>query len=150
MQNTINASDLSKFGIEASKAETLSKKINQWLSTLSDTDCWQRITKEVLTPELDFAVHIYLYETVYTKRDIHTDPGPVWFPNEETINQTNITKLMNEVHIDSYKAFHAWSVQHFQEFWQKFYCRDIARTRLGRLLHQEPLAGFLVFAVTAF
>lgn len=42
----------------------------------------------------------------------------LWVPTEEYIQKTNIAKFMAEFNIKSVKEFHAWTVTHYEKFWQ--------------------------------
>ena len=40
-------------------------------------------------------------------------------PTKSEIEKTNIYRMMQELHIDSYADFHAWSVDNREKFWKK-------------------------------
>jgi acetyl-CoA synthetase len=43
---------------------------------------------------------------------------PAWYPDKDTLQQANITQLMQTLGIDTYAKFHQWSCQHRDKFWQ--------------------------------
>lgn len=46
-----------------------------------------------------------------------SDPTPVWFPDEKTRSESNLTQLMREVGVEDYPALHHWSVEQVDDFW---------------------------------
>ncbi len=42
----------------------------------------------------------------------------VWEPDANTIANANATKLMHEAGVDSWKALHAWSATHREDYWR--------------------------------
>jgi acetyl-CoA synthetase len=55
-----------------------------------------------------------------------------WIPTEEFIERTNIAWLIQRAGVDSYRALHAWSVQHREAFW------GTAIERLGIVFSTPP------------
>ena len=104
-------------GVEKSIAAAILPQVNQWLSSLSACECWQRLTRYVLKPDYPFSLHQLLYETTFCDWNTNQGPPPAWFPSEEQIGATHIAALMKEVKVDSYPELHVWSVQHRTEFW---------------------------------
>ena len=60
-----------------------------------------------LTPSIPFPVHQRCYETVYEGVD---DVKPMWIPSPESIQQTNIWKMMTKKGFSSFPEFYDWSV----------------------------------------
>ncbi len=108
---------LMQAGLSSSQADAFWQKITDWQATLSPTQCWQRITHELLTPQLNFRIHKYLYDLIYADSDFD-HPGPAWIPDQDYINDTNLAKLMQTLNFNDYAAFHRWSYQHYSDFWQ--------------------------------
>ena len=106
-------------GLDKAEASEIVEVVNRILETQSPTACWSEILRYILTPHHPFALHQLLHETVYADFDRATyGPPPAWFPTDEDITAANITRLMAELHINTYSEFHAWSVSHRDMFWQ--------------------------------
>ena len=106
-------------GLDKTEASKVAEAVNRLLSTQSPTACWHEISRDILTPQHPFALHQFLYETVYADFDrARYGPPPAWFPTDEDITKANITRVMAELHIKTYPEFHAWSVAHRDTFWQ--------------------------------
>ena len=85
-------SQLLDLGLTQPQAEALSITLEQYLQQYNDAECWQRLTAEVLSPDLPDSVHQLFYKVVYALRDAHLNPGPAWMPSAESISQTHIAK----------------------------------------------------------
>lgn len=101
------------FGEEEAKA------VNALLAEKGAAACWHEVSRNILSPKHPFALHQLLYETVYATWDAETQGAPpAWFPSETDIAQANITQLMEKLGIETYRAFHAWSVDNRPAFWE--------------------------------
>ena len=101
------------FGEEEAKA------VNALLAEKGAAACWPEVSRNILSPKHPFALHQLLYETVYAAWDAETQgPPPAWFPSETDIAQANITQLMEKLGLETYRAFHAWSVDNRAAFWE--------------------------------
>ena len=106
-------------GLEKAEASKIAGVVNRILPTQSPTACWYEISRYILTPQHPFALHQFLYETVYADFDrAKYGPPPAWFPTDEDITEANITRLMAELHTKTYSELHAWSVANRDTFWQ--------------------------------
>ena len=115
----LTVEQLTACGLEKTEASKIAEAVNRILSTQSPTACWSEISRHILTPQHPFALHQFLYETVYTDFDSVTQgPPPAWFPTDADITEANITRLMAELHLKTYPEFHAWSVANRDTFWQ--------------------------------
>jgi acetyl-CoA synthetase len=118
-------------GIEKDIAAAILPHINQWLNSLSASECWQHLTEHILKPNHPFALHKLLYETTYSDWDKSQGMPPAWLPTNEQIQSTNIAVLMQELKLNSYREFHAWSVENRAQFW------DIMLQKLGIRLQEK-------------
>ncbi|GAB4184167.1 MAG: AMP-binding protein [Coleofasciculaceae cyanobacterium] len=118
-------------GVEKNTAVAMLPKINQWLSSLPASECWQRLTQYILESDYPFELHQLLYQVTFSDWDINQEPPPAWFPSDEQIQRTNIAALMHELKLGSYSELQVWSAQHRAEFW------DIMIQRLGIRLRQN-------------
>lgn len=104
-------------GLEKNIATEMLPQIEQWLSSLPASECWQRLTQHILKPDHPFSLHQLLYETTFFDWDKSQGLPPAWFPSDEQIQATNIAALINQLKLSSYPELHAWSAQHRAEFW---------------------------------
>lgn len=107
---------LTDLGITASDATVIVDKLSLYLKTLSPAECWQKITREILTPSHAFAIHKLLYETVYPEWD--QIPCPAWFPTSNSMQATNLFSCMRELGYSNYNDFHLFSHTNCQKFWE--------------------------------
>ena len=117
MVKELTLEQLIERGLEKSVAEDILRRVNQLLLSLPASECWKKISQEVLTPRHPFQLHKLLHETVFFDWDSKKGPPPAWFPSEEQIQDTNIAKLMKSLKLTSYEELHAWSVQNRADFW---------------------------------
>src|ERR1700704_1769386 len=43
--------------------------------------------------------------------------APMWYPDVEAVDRSNIATAMRNMSFDSYDQFHSWSVRQSAEFW---------------------------------
>ena len=118
-------------GLEKNIATEMLRQIEQLLSSLPASECWQRLTQHILKPDHPFSLHQLLYETTFSDWDKSQGLPPAWFPSDEQIQATNIAALINQLKLSSYAELHAWSAQHRAEFW------DVMIQRLGIRFRQK-------------
>jgi len=118
-------------GVDRGTAIAILPEIERWLVSRSAVECWQQLTRHLLTPDYPFALHELLYETTFSDWDASQKPAPAWFPSQEEIKSTNIAALMHQLQIASYREFHAWSAQHRARFW------EVTIQRLGIRFRQK-------------
>lgn len=107
-------------GMELASAEELIAQAHAVLASSSGPECWSRLTREVLRPNQHFAFHLSLYEQAYADWDRENfGPPPAWFPDSDCIENSNINLLMRELAIEDYRAFHRWSAQYRERFWER-------------------------------
>lgn len=77
---------------------------------------WHEIVNHILTPKHDFILHKELFKLIYHNNEIKS----AWSPSEESINNTNIKKSMNELSFSTYEEFYYWSVgtETRYDFWR--------------------------------
>ncbi len=120
MTAKINVAELTERGCAAAKAEKLTSQVNGLLRELPAAQCWQKISKELLTPADSFELHRFFFETVYAEWQAEkSGPPPAWLPSERELQQSNIGRMMQEKGMASYTDFHKWSVENRETFWQE-------------------------------
>ena len=105
-------------GLEENAAADILLRVNQLKSALPAPACWTKITQKLLTPDLPFALHKLLHETIFADWDAAQGPPPAWFPSKDQIESTNIAHAMRALKLNSYEHLHDWSVKHRAEFWE--------------------------------
>ena len=91
--------------IELGLSEETANHINEWIKTLEPSECWQKVSREYLTPTQNFQLHELLYHAIYN------NSGPAFIPTDSFIKTTNLSKLMKAFKISSYWNAHTWSVK---------------------------------------
>ncbi len=117
MAKELTLEQLVKRGLEKSVATDILRRVNELLLSLPASECWQKISQEVLTPCHPFQLHKLLYDTVFSDWDSKKGTPSAWFPSEEHIQTTNIAGLMSALNLSDYEELHAWSTQNRADFW---------------------------------
>lgn len=108
---------LISLGLQSSDAESLVARITTMEDSLPPQELWKHISRKILHPSHPFAVHQYLHETVFAKRDqMKPISAPAWFP--ENPESSNITGLMRAVGKDTYQELYEWSIHDREAFWK--------------------------------
>ena len=129
MAKKLTRENLIECGLERSTSDRLIEFINPLLASLPAATCWQKITQTILTPDHPFALHQLLHNTVFA--DWKGVAIPAWFPTKNEVDKTHIAAIMRELELDSYEAFHSWSVRHRADFWR------LMIERLGIQFHRK-------------
>ena len=115
MAKKLTRANLIECGLDKTTSDRLIERINPLLASLPAAACWAKISQTVLTPDHPFALHQLLHNTVFADWE---GVAPAWFPTKDKIEKTNIAAVMRELNLDSYEAFHSWSVHHREDFWR--------------------------------
>jgi len=80
---------------------------------------WLEYVAEVRRrPETPFPDQWERFNEIFAGREPALPPPPVWVPDRERLQESNIAVLMRELGIDDYSELHRWSVEHRADFWQ--------------------------------
>lgn len=109
--------DIKNHGLEAKDAQKIYDILQDEINENGPEQCWFRLTKEVLTPDMPAGLHQMLFQRLFEQDDQFSDAPPAWKPDPKTIENANITHLQNEVGVKDYNEFHHWSVTNRQAFW---------------------------------
>jgi len=95
-----------------------------WDAEMKDLDQqaarWLKYTEEVRQrPETPFPDQWERFKVIFADRDPVLGPPPVWVPDRERVEESNLGALMRELGIDNYAELHRWSTEHPAEFWQR-------------------------------
>jgi len=111
------ADEFVRLGLAPDAAAALARRLAAGPAHEALPDRWRRLTREVLTPDLPFAVHRLVHQREFAEWPAEQGPPPVWFPSPETIARANITRLQRLTGHASYAALYAWSVREPVAFW---------------------------------
>ena len=118
MKQKITKKHLIDHGLAEAQANNIADNVNKLLAGYSSIECWSKISKEILQPDIPFDVHKHIFEVCYAGWNDSQGPRPVWIPTDETIKASNISKIQTQLGIADYKDFHAWSVCNRAAFWE--------------------------------
>ncbi len=130
-KNSISLNQLLAF-YPSEEAEKRSVKINSILSTNYGQEAWKMLSKEILTPDMPFELHLLLFSACYPKWHESPQTAPAWMPDSETLKTSHLTECMQETHQQSVNDFHAWSVKNPVDYWQYMI------TQLGIKFSKKP------------
>jgi acetyl-CoA synthetase len=125
MTKQLSLEEIVKCGVNQTIAAAILPEIERWLSSSSAIECWQHLSREILSPNHPFSLHELLYQITFSDWDVSQGIPPAWFPSDKQILATNIAALMKRLKVGSYQQLHAWSAQNRAEFW------DLTIQRLG-------------------
>lgn len=74
------------------------------------------------------------FERIYANRAAEDGPAPAWTPDENTIANSNLGRLIAKLGQVDYNAFYRWSIENREEFWAR------AIDRLGVVFERKPEA----------
>jgi acetyl-CoA synthetase len=110
---------LRDLGLAPEAAQELGQKLSAIDVDLPADEIWGRVSREVLSPEIPFAVHLYLYRAVFHDWDVSLGPPPAWTPTDREIAETNIASFAKKVGLSSVHELHHWSVTERAEYWKR-------------------------------
>lgn len=118
MTCVIHKEKLISLGVTSHEATQLAEKMNTCLQQLSTELAWQHISKKILTTQHPFALHHYVFSTLFP--DWHSNPtsAPAWLPELDDIKQSNLYHFMSEQHISTLPTYREWIAKNPFEFWQ--------------------------------
>ena len=117
MELQVTGEQLEAMGLDPVIAEFLVAKINPILADHLVEDCWPALTREVLDPQVPFAVHLFLFRLLESHWDRQHGLMPAWIPSLALQHGSNIAMTIHHLELDSYESFHRWSVKNREAFW---------------------------------
>ncbi|MDR3491250.1 MAG: AMP-binding protein [Gammaproteobacteria bacterium] len=111
----IEPEQLKKFGLTEEQAKQLNTIIQEQPPALA----WKKISSHILKPSMPFALHLFLFSSLFSKWRTHPEAAPAWIPDQETMTNSNISLFMKELNLQSVQELQEWSVDHYKEFWQR-------------------------------
>jgi acetyl-CoA synthetase len=108
---------LSALGLAPEDAAEMVRKLDDMDPGIPAGELWGRVSREVLSPDVPFPVHLHLYKSIFKDWDHSQGPPPAWTPTERDIADSNIAALTKKAGLASVHDLHRWSVEHRAEFW---------------------------------
>ena len=121
---------LRKFKLGPDRIEKVISLITD--SSLSTDECWRHLSKRILATTDPIQLHQYLHQKVYLPSDITPELAPVWVPDKDELEQSNIYQLMHELDMSDYQDFYDWSISSPADFWARII------SDLQIFFHQAP------------
>ncbi|MBN4051528.1 AMP-binding protein [bacterium AH-315-M05] len=109
---------LQEFGISETTANSIVEMLDEGLKTNSPEQCWQKISKDLLRPDMPFGLHKLLFESIFSDTEGSGGPHPAWFPTQEIIEDANVTRIRKTLGISTYEELLHWSGCNRLEFWE--------------------------------
>jgi len=142
VRSSVTAEDFERAGLAREDANSLAQRVREVLrqhprrsDSAEQVRLWSDLQSLlVATPSVRwrFDVHRFLYRLAYESRKREDGPGPAWVPADESVQGTNLGRLMSERGIIRYQDFHRWSAEHRTDFWA------IVLRKLGIIFRKEP------------
>lgn len=98
----------------------LPKQTNNTLRSLACLQAWQQLCADVLRPDQPLELHQRLFSAIYSSwSEEQLGPAPVWVPDTQQVQQTNIARFMARFHVSqSTRVWYAGQIneprQHLQ------------------------------------
>jgi acetyl-CoA synthetase len=110
----ITLNTLIQLGIKRSDCLSLIDILNTYLKS-SPSSAWKIISTQLV--DLPFSIHLFFYEAIFPHWRERPDLAPAVLPGEASLISSNLALCMAELGYHSYQEFHAWSHQHYNDFW---------------------------------
>ncbi len=109
--------DLVGLGLDPREARRLAAEVNRFLGTCSSVECWRRISSALLSPAHPFPVHKLLHRTVFDNEH-DGGPAPIFVPAPDSVQETNLARIQEQLGLKSFAELHAWSVENRSGYWE--------------------------------
>jgi len=115
-QEKISDKELQQMGADQESARQIATILHDYGD--DPRQCWEKLTKNALHPDMPGSLHQALFRTVYNQDEKFSDGPPAWFPDEATVENANLTSFMKKLELSSYRELHHYSVTNRVGFWQ--------------------------------
>lgn len=119
MPTPLMITSLTEHGLANEEAERFLNTITSWQADDDAETLWHKISKRLLTPQHPFSLHLFLFKWLYPAWQTHPENAPAWIPEPDSLGTSNLGKVMQEMHYATRADFHAYSVNHYQDFWAR-------------------------------
>lgn len=117
MKKEITVQSLLGMGFTPEAAASLAGGISKVWATGSAVAQWSELSHKHLSSNQPFALHLRVYQTTFQDWDVKLNgPAPAWMPDSP--HSTNLYQMQHELGLSSYAAFHSWSIEKRETFWQ--------------------------------
>ncbi len=113
----ISPDTLRDLGLDPEAAHEMAEKLGSIASDGSAADLWGRVSREVLSPDLPFAVHRHVHGLIFSDWDVSQGPPPAWMPTGAEVSASNIAAFSSKVGLASVDQLHRWSADNREAFW---------------------------------
>ena len=110
---------------ELKRAGLDERLVEPWLRTLAElaaahapNDVWSQFLSRCFSAEIPCEPFRCVYSALNSQWDGSRGPMPVWQPDRESCEQSNIAQVMLQRGVADYREFHQWSVQQKSLFWE--------------------------------
>ena len=141
MAKTYTADALVELGLSPERSSDTVSRLNSLPAELGAPQLWSRISRQVLAPDVPFAVHRSLFDAVYADWDGSAGPPPAWLPGDGEVAETNVGRLMRRLGLADYASLHRWSVEHRDAFWDQMIRALSIRLAESYRCVSEPTGG---------
>ncbi len=108
----ITPDTLTALGLAPEDADEMVRKLDNLDPGVPAGELWGRVSRELLSPDVPFPVHLHLYKSIFKDWDQSQGPFPAWTPSERDIAESNIAALAEKAGLASVHDLHRWSVEH--------------------------------------
>ncbi len=115
----ISEETLRTLGLAPESARETAQKLGLLGWDVPAGELWGRVSRDVLSPDMPFAVHRHLYGLIFSDWDVSQGPSPAWTPTEREISASNIAAFARKVGLASVHELHRWSADHREAFWEQ-------------------------------
>ncbi|OFW58725.1 MAG: AMP-dependent synthetase [Actinobacteria bacterium RBG_16_64_13] len=84
---------------------------------VSAGELWSWVSRGVLSADVPFAVHRYLYGLIFKDWDLSQGPPPAWTPTDSETSESNIAAFSKRAGLASVHQLHRWSADNREAFW---------------------------------
>ena len=118
MDSNLKLEALCEAGLPAGEATSFLAAYLECVKGLPRNAAWQRVSRDVLSPDHPHAVHRLCWDDVFMGWNNADGPRPAWIPGEEEIAGTNIARACKRLWQPSYSHLFHWAVEHREDFWR--------------------------------
>jgi len=119
MDKLINPNKIMQFGFDFATANIISQQINLIIKNNSPPNAWQEFSKNILSSEINFDFHLFLFLLCYPERATSPETAVAWQATQKYVTTSHLSQFMLETNCKTVKQFHAWSTANRELFWNK-------------------------------
>jgi acetyl-CoA synthetase len=113
----VSPDSLRALGLEPEAAREMAEKLGAIAPDAPAGDLWGRVSREILSPDMPFAVHRHVHGLIFRDWDASQGPPPAWTPTAGEISTSNIAAFCRKVGLPSVNQLHRWSADNREAFW---------------------------------